>query len=364
MTEGGRRGVAAVALSVLSKVYGGAMAVRADCYARQLVVKSRRLPAKVICVGNLTTGGTGKTPMAIHLARRLARRGHRVALVSRGYGGRSEKIGGVVSDGRRILMDAAAAGDEPCLMARSLPDVPVVVGGDRFRAGMLAVRRLGARVLVLDDAFQHLALDRDFNIALMDAGRPLGNGYLLPRGTLREPVSALRRAQAVVLTRADRLAGGVLVRRVGQIAALAAPAPVFTAVHASRVRGLVPAGERQMVSASANGGPLHSLNGARVLVFAGIARNDDVLRNPADFGCRLAGRLAFGDHHRYRERDHAAIVAVARSSRADWLVTTEKDYVRFAGRFSWPLPLAVLGVEMRLLTGGDQLARLVDDCLC
>jgi len=364
MADGGRRGVVAAALLALSKVYGGTMVLRADCYARQVVVKSRRLPAKVICVGNLTAGGTGKTPMAIHLARRLTRQGYRVALVSRGYGGRSEKAGGVVSDGRRILMDAAAAGDEPCLMARRLPGVPVVVGADRFRAGMLAVHRLGARVVVLDDAFQHLSLDRDFNLVLMDAECPLGNGYLLPRGTLREPVSALHRAQAVVLTRADRLAGDALARRVGQVASLAAPAPVFTAAHVSRIRGLIPAGERQMIPAPGNSGRPAELNGVRVLVFAGVARNDDVLRNPAGFGCRLAGRLAFGDHHRYSERDRTAIVAAARSSRADWLVTTEKDYVRFAGRFSWPLPLAVMGVDMRLLTGKAHLARLIDDCLC
>ncbi len=365
MADGCRRGMAAGVLLAMSKVYGGAMALRADCYARQLLVRSRRLPARVICVGNLTAGGTGKTPMAIALARRLSRRGYRVALVSRGYGGRAEKTGGVVSDGRSILMDARGAGDEPYLMARRLPGVPVVVGADRFRAGMLAVRQLGARVLVLDDAFQHLALDRDFNLVLMDAARPLGNRHLLPRGTLREPISALCRAHAVVLTRADRLSGDELAGRIAQIEALTPPVPVFTAAHVSRVCGVIPAGEngKQIRPGSGNGRGSVDLNGARVLVFSGIARNDDVYRNVDRLGCRLVGRLAFSDHHRYTEKDRANIAAAARSRGARWLVTTEKDHVRFAGRFTWPLPMVVLGVEMRLLAGWARLARLIDKCI-
>ena len=254
MTDGARRGPAVGLLTGFSKIYGGAMAIRAACYSRQLLVKSQRLPCKVICVGNLTAGGTGKTPMAIYLARRLTRKGHRVVLVSRGYRGRAEKTGGVVSDGLRILMDDATAGDEPYLMARCLPKVPVVVGGDRFQAGMLAVRQLGAQVVVLDDAFQHLALERDFDLVLMDAARPLGNEHLLPRGVLREPISALRRAHAVVLTRADRLADAPLARRRQQIEAMVAPLPVFTAGHVSQVRGVIPAGTRGISQRSDDGG--------------------------------------------------------------------------------------------------------------
>ncbi len=358
MNEGSRRGAASVVLTLFSHVYGGVMALRADCYARQRLVKSRCLPAAVICVGNLTTGGTGKTPMAVWLARRLQRRGLRVAVVSRGYGGRAEKHGGVVSDGRRVRMGAAAAGDEPYLMARSLPGVPVVVGADRYRAGMLAVR-LGAAVLVLDDAFQHLALERDFNLVLMDAARPFGNGRLLPRGTLREPLSALGRAHAVVLTRADGLDAAVLSRRIATVAQRAAPAPVFTAAHASRVCGVVPVGRREITPGRSTTG----LARLRALAFSGIAHNDRFFQGLSGAGYRLAGRMAFADHHRYAEPDRTALSEAARRLGAELLVTTEKDYVRFAGRFAWPLPLLVMGVEMRLLTGEARLLQLLDECL-
>ncbi len=359
MDDGGRRGLGPAVLTLLSRVYGGAMALRADCYARRLLVRPRRLPATVICVGNLAAGGTGKTPMAVWLARRLQRRGLRVAVVSRGYGGRAEKRGGVVSDGRCLRMDAAAGGDEPVLMARSLPGVPVVVGADRYRAGMLAIRRLDAAVLVLDDAFQHLALERDFNLVLMDAARPFGNGRILPRGTLREPLSALGRAHAVVLTRADGLNEALVSRRVAAVAKRAAPAPVFTAAHDSRPCGLVPVGRREITP----GGRTADAKGLRALAFSGIARNDCFFQGLVGAGYRLSGRLAFADHHRYADQDRTMISETARRLGAELLVTTEKDYVRFAGRFAWPLPLLVMGVEMRLLAGEDRLLRLLDDCL-
>lgn len=363
MAAGTRRAPAAGLMSLFSKVYGGVMAVRAACYNRQLLVKSRRLPCRVICVGNLTAGGTGKTPMAIFLARRLVRKGYRVVMVSRGYRGRAEKVGGVVSDGRQILMDAATAGDEPYLMARSLPDVPVVVGGDRFRAGMIATSQLGAQVVILDDAFQHMALDRDFNLVLMDAGSPLGNGHLLPRGELREPVSALRRAHAVILTRADRLTDLSLARRLEQIKPKAAPAPVFTASHVTRIRGVIPAGGRQMDVPSPVGGQDTDFADARALVFSGVARNDDVHRSVAGLGVRMVRRMTFSDHHYYTDKDHGAIAEAAQSSGADWLITTEKDYVRFAGRFIWPRPLVVIGVNVCLLAGAARLGRLIDACI-
>jgi tetraacyldisaccharide 4'-kinase len=228
---------------------------------------------------------------------------------------------------------------------------------------MIAARQLGAEVVILDDAFQHLALARDFNLLLMDAARPLGNGHLLPRGVLREPVSALRRAHAVVLTRADRLTDSPLTRRFKQIEAMMAPAPVFTGGHVTRVCGVIPVGGRQMDIRSPDSGRDVNFAGTRGLVFSGIARNDDVCRSVAGLGCRVASRLVFGDHHRYTDENHGAIGGAARGSGADWLITTEKDYVRFAGRFTWPRPLAVIGVDLRLLTGEARLGRLIDTCI-
>ncbi|WP_054690049.1 tetraacyldisaccharide 4'-kinase [Desulfosarcina cetonica] len=182
-------------LSVLSTIYGGITALRASGYAKGWL-KSRRLPCKVVSIGNLVAGGTGKTPMTIYVAQLLHEMGWRVVVLSRGYRGRMETMGGVVSDGHRLLATVEDAGDEPYLMARCLKGVPVLVGRQRYQAGLLAIRAFGAEVIVLDDAFQHLKLKRDLNLVLLDHHQPFGNGHLLPRGLLREPLSSLRRAHA------------------------------------------------------------------------------------------------------------------------------------------------------------------------
>ena len=191
----------AAGLNLAAGVYGGVGRLRAALYRRG-VLRARRLPCPVIAIGNLTVGGTGKTPMAIHVAGLLQQLGYRVAVISRGYRGLAEKTGGVVSDGANLRMTAAQAGDEPYLMALLLPGVPVVVGRSRLRAGLCALAAFGVDVLVLDDAYQHLQLARDLNLLLLDQAAPFGNGQVLPRGVLREPISALTRADAVVFTRA------------------------------------------------------------------------------------------------------------------------------------------------------------------
>uniref|UniRef100_UPI0035937661 tetraacyldisaccharide 4'-kinase n=1 Tax=Desulfococcus sp. TaxID=2025834 RepID=UPI0035937661 len=192
------------ALSAVARGYGKLMAERARWYETGRL-PSRRLPCGVVSVGNITVGGTGKTPMALRLAREFACAGRRTVIVSRGYRGRAEAEGGIVSDGGSLFMTADAAGDEPFMMAESLIaaglDVPVVVGRNRHAAGMTAVFRFAPEVVILDDAFQHLRLRRDLNLLLLDGTAPFGNGRVLPRGPLREPLSALARADAVILTR-------------------------------------------------------------------------------------------------------------------------------------------------------------------
>ena len=189
-------------LSMASKIYGGGVKLRQKLYQKGLV-KSKRLPCMVISVGNLSVGGTGKTPMTIYLANLIQDFGNKAVVISRGYKGRAEKAGGIVSDGKVLLMGPETAGDEPYMMAVKLKNVPVIVGKNRFEAGMLAVRTFKPEVLVLDDAFQHLKLERDLDLVLLDCQRPFGNGHMLPRGIMREPVSALSRADALILTRSD-----------------------------------------------------------------------------------------------------------------------------------------------------------------
>ncbi len=190
-------------LMVLSVVYGGLMCLRARLYEKG-VLPSKTLPCRVVSIGNLISGGTGKTPMTILVARMIRDMGCRVVVLSRGYRGRMEKTGGVVSDGRTIFKGPDDAGDEPYLMARVLTGIPVVVGQRRYEAGMMAVKRFKPDVIVLDDAFQHLRLKRDLNLVLLDSRSPFGNGHMLPRGLLREPLSALRRSHAVVYTRSEQ----------------------------------------------------------------------------------------------------------------------------------------------------------------
>ncbi len=336
-------------LAAASVLYGTGTSLRARAF-RTGALKARRLPCRVISVGNITAGGTGKTPMTVYLARLLKNKGFSPAVVSRGYGGTASKSGGVVSDGARVFMDAAAAGDEPSMIAGLLRDIPVIVGRDRFRAGTLAVKRFHSDVIILDDGFQHMKLERDVNLVLLDHDRPFGNGRLLPRGPLREPLSALDRADAFVLTRSGPNAIAPEL-----IAAMAGARPAFRSRHLGVFRRLVPPG----AGLGEDGETPHpsALNGRAVFAFSGIAGNDGFIQTLKDFDCKVAGASGFPDHHAYDRADLARIISGARRTGADWLATTEKDAARVAGMGPLPLDLAVIGVETSM---GDDEGRFLD----
>lgn len=334
---------AARGLHALSLLYGAAVRVRAGLYRRGLR-PVRRLPCAVIAVGNLTVGGTGKTPMTVCLASMLLRQGRRVAILSRGYRGGAEQIGGVVSDGRRLLMDAATAGDEPYMLATLLPEVVVAVGRRRFAVGQAVCRRYRPDVILLDDGFQHLALARDLNLVLLDHARPWGNGHLLPRGVLREPSAALDRGDAFVLT------GGTAAdeRTVRLLRARYPGRPVWHARRVPVVCEVLASGAAAPAGRPVGGGGYDPglLRGRRVFVFCGLADNAAFERTVAELGGLPVGVRAFADHHRYSDRELADLGAAAVRARADMLVTTAKDFARCAGRCDWPLALVVLGVEL------------------
>ena len=330
-------------LGFLSHPYGLAVSARAWLYGKG-VLKSRRLPRPVVSIGNLTVGGTGKTPMTLYLARLLKARGYRVAVISRGYRGGLEKTGGVVSDGSRVLADAASAGDEPCLMANKLSGIPVVVGRDRFAAGMLAIKRFSPDVILLDDAFQHLGLRRDVDLVLLDSRQPLGNGRLLPGGTLREPLTALKRADAFILTRCSSREDGLVKRLPEGID----PRPVFYSAH--RPHLLSPQSQSTAKKAPGAfglvpGGP-ELVQGKAVLAFSGIARNDDFRSTLGRYPLALRDHLEYTDHHRYTAADLQAIQRRARDVSAQVLCTTEKDYVRLPPGAAWPIDLVVVGIDI------------------
>ncbi len=318
----------------LAGVYGLAARGRRRLYDRGWR-RRRRLPCRVVSVGNLTVGGTGKTPFTALLAGHWLSRGRRVAIVSRGYGGSGRGVQ-VIADGERLLAEPPLAADEPVLLARRLPGAAVVTGGCRYAAGRLAWERFHPEIIILDDGFQHFQLHRDAEVVLLDAERPFGNGRLLPRGPLREPPEVLRPPMTLVLTRYREE------RHRATLEALQRDFPglrvLRTALTPSRLT-LLPE-EREL--------PLASLAGRRVAAFAGLARPRVVAASLAELGAEVTEFLAFPDHHNYHPAEVRELAARAAAGEAAW-VTTEKDWVRLAGRWPRQTPLLILEVEAQLL---------------
>ncbi len=346
----------ATLLLILSGGYGAAVRLRVSFYARGFW-RPRRLPCKVISVGNLTVGGTGKTPMTRYLARLIQGLGHKVAIVSRGYKGSAEKSGGIVSDGKRILMDADAAGDEPYMLASGLRDVPVAIGRNRYAAAMQLLQACNPEVIILDDAFQHLPLARDLDVVLLDHNRPFGNYHLLPRGTLREPLAALKRGDIYILTRSNSPGGTDWKRLVKRLPAR----PVLRASTRSVVDKVISAGsgsekapeEAQKVNTIA------SLNNRRVFLFSGLANNHNFRCTIEETGAVIVGTLGYSDHYNYTSQELDRIAAAAVARKADLIVTTAKDYARIAPQTLWPLDLYAIDVETDLNDDREVLARII-----
>ncbi len=304
-------------------------------YDRQML-KSVRLACPVISVGNLTVGGTGKTPCVIGLAKMLARHGYRPAVLSRGYGGQNTGPVRIVSDGANAEQSAAETGDEPLLIARSLPGVPVITGARRTLTGQSAIERFNADVLICDDAFQHRQISRDINIVLLDAERPLGNGRLLPRGELREPAESLRRADCIVLTRADKT--GPTPARIARIAD-ASGIPVFRAVH--RFRELIGPGGGVL--------PPEHLRGKKVCAFCGIAKPASFKKILLEAEAEVLSFIDFPDHYVYNRDDLEALRRHFSAQNADCRLTTEKDAMRLEAFPDFLKTLFVARVEMEIL---------------
>lgn len=310
-------------LSLLEKGYRGAIRYRNRRFDERI---PERLPVPVISVGNIVAGGTGKTPFVRFLARMLGAEGLHVAILSRGYGGALEKRGGRVSDGKNLFLGPEQAGDEPFLLAKTTT-ASVYVGSDRYRSGLRAVAE-GAGIVLLDDGFQHRKLYRDLDLVLLDTRRPLGNGRLLPRGSLREEPSALLRAHGLILTHCPEEENGP-----GDL-----PASLFSG-HLPVFRSA----RRSVAWPRADGG---SIPPERVLAFSGIADPEGFAQGLSRSGWRLATSLAFPDHHSYRSGDMRILVETARKAGAEALVTTAKDAVKLPDASLWPLKLHVLDVDM------------------
>jgi tetraacyldisaccharide 4'-kinase len=338
--------VVTAGLSALSVAYRAALAVRDRAY-RWRLLHTGRLACPVISVGNLTLGGSGKTPTVELAVRTLRELGAAPAVVSRGYGRVTRGVL-VVADREAVRADARAAGDEPLLLAERLPGVPVVVGENRFEAGRVAVERCGATALVLDDGFQHRTLAKDLEILVVQGRAPWGNARVFPRGMLREPLSALARAHAVIATNpsdADAVATvAATVRRFNREAAmLAARYRVEDAIETQTGRRV----------------PATGLAGRRLIAFAGLGSPEGFAETLDSVAIRRVGFVEFPDHHWFTERDLSELARDARAAGAQGLITTEKDWVRVRALSPPRLPLWVLPVRLVIESGLETWQRLL-----
>lgn len=345
-------------LHALSWVFNGAAQARLWLY-RHRILHDQPLGCLVVVVGNLTVGGTGKTPVVEKFARALQDRGRKVAILSRGYKSRRQPLWKrwwyalthtdeppprIVSDGTRVLLDSEQAGDEPYMLARNLPGVIVLVDKNRVKAGEYAIKKFGCDTLVLDDGFQYLPLKGRLNLLLVDKTNPFGNGHLLPRGILREPIKHVRRASYVFLTKSNGQRDPELERLIEE------HNPGVDLIEcAHRPQYLQRLGEPS--GGAQDREPLSFLNGRRVFAFSGIATPESFEKFLRDLGALLVGRERFPDHYRFEPEDLADLAAAAQREHAACLVTTEKDAVRIGTGATFPLPLYYLRLEIEILRG-------------
>jgi tetraacyldisaccharide 4'-kinase len=333
---------------MISFLYGLGVRLRLFAFRKK---RKRELPGFVVSIGNLTTGGTGKTPATIMMAQWALDNGYRAAVLSRGYGGNYRTKVLVLSDMENITAGPATAGDEPCLIARRLRSVPVIISRNRYLAGLKAHEDFGTDFFILDDGFQHLMLKRDLNLLLIDASeKPFGNGHLLPWGPLREPVRQAKRADAVIFTRSGSRAPGYGVenrpRRIVQGKAL------FRAEH-------IP--EKVVFPIKGTDNSPAFLQGKRVIAFAGIARPKAFEDTLIKLGADLLSFSEFRDHHPYSRHELDALMAEKEKRGAEFLITTEKDWVRLEGvHFEFP-DLAYLVINFSLLSGEERFSNMVRD---
>lgn len=319
---------ACAVLYPISILYGLVVRLRLLLY-KAGIFKTKKLPCPVISVGNITVGGTGKTPVAIFIAGLLSAQGKKVAVLSRGYGRSTGGIA-VVSDGEKILLDPKEAGDEPHLMATRLKGSPVVVGTDRFKAGLFIIERFAPDVIILDDGFQHIALHRNVNILLVDSKEGLGNGYLIPRGVLREPASGAGRAGIVLIK-----GKGVTQPHMGM--GLDQKTPVFDFTYKPQCLVDLRSGNKT---------PLELIRGKDVVAVSGIAAPESFAETLKELDARTAKALIYPDHHDYTEKDLQDIASACPPNGI--IVTTEKDGVKLKRFASKDIPLYALSISVSM----------------
>ncbi len=342
-------------LHALSFVYERLVQLRLFLY-RHRILRERTLGCLVISIGNLTVGGTGKTPIVEKFARALHKGGRRVAILSRGYksvpqtaprkrfGIFKQKITGpprIVSDGKSLLLDSLTAGDEPYMLANNLKDVIVLVDKDRVKSGLFAIKELGADTLLLDDGLQYLHLKHRLDIVLIDRQAPFGNEYLLPRGTLREPPRNLRRASYIFITKSTGEPNDELIQRIRRYNRTA---EIIECAHKPLHLQNVFTGEQL---------PLERLRDTFVGSICGIAAPESFEDGLRKLGARIELSKRYTDHHRYTDAELQSFVNRCIRRDLAMIVTTEKDAVRFPRIPNPEVPIYFLRVEIEILSGHE-----------
>ncbi len=359
---GRRAALARTGLYALSKVFTLGVKLRRLLYDIRLL-RDSTLGVQVIAIGNLTVGGTGKTPVVEKFARELQAQGRTVAVLSRGYRSKPRPLRErvlnkvffrddttpprVVSDGKSLLLDSETAGDEPYMLASNLKDVVVLVDKDRVKAGRYAIERFGCDTLLLDDGFQYWKLaGRRHDIVLVDCQQPFGNEHMLPRGTLREPPSHLARARTIFITKSDNQTADLRAR----IARHNPSAGIIECIHQPLYFEDVFTGERH---------PLELVRSRPVASLSGIAQPESFEESLVRLGAELVYAKRFADHHRFSQQEVLNVINRGKKRRSEAIITTQKDAVRFPKIDRRDLPIYFMRVEIRIISG----ARDFNECV-
>jgi tetraacyldisaccharide 4'-kinase len=298
-------------------------------------LKAHRANAAVLSVGNITVGGTGKTPLVIWLCKFLQQKGIQCAVLTRGY------------KTRRTV-------DEPAILAESCPQAKIVINPNRVEAATEAVNKLGAKVLIMDDGFQHRRLARDLDIVTIDATCPFGYGKLLPAGLLREPVTSLKRADAAVLTRCDQISESKLCQIEKELQQINPDIMIAKSIH-SPICAKSTTGEKITIE---------QLRSRKVFAFCGIGNPDAFLSTIKSTGANLVGSKIYNDHHHYTDSDIDDIYGQANRLGADLILSTQKDHTHYAtGATQYEIPFAYLTIKIKFIAGEDKLKQLIEDVL-
>ena len=336
--------------------------------AYKIGISSRqKLNCYVISLGNITVGGTGKTPTAQKLARDIRDMGYRVVILNRGYRAKWHGEVGIVSDGQHLHMDAAEAGDEAYMLAKHLPNVPVLIGAQRAVTGQYAIEHFGAEVAILDDGYQHWQLVRDMDILLVDAVNVFGNGHLLPRGTLRESMSHISRADVCLMTKVDQAAEGSCEYIRETVHKYNEKAQIVESIHQPRC--FIPIAN-WYVDLAGQGVDVSHIKGKRVMAVSAIGNPASFERTLKDLGAIIIESLRYPDHHEYTMLEVQDVLQQAEAQGAESIVITEKDAVKIpaeVARASWNIPIYVICVEVTFKSGAkdfqEELKRRLEEKL-